>query len=61
MDRPAVAFRFGEEAEPAPRVVRDFGHVDAPLSRERVHLVDVVDVELDTPERSGCGVKPRRD
>ena len=56
VDRPAVAVGVGEETESPPRIVRHVRHVDALSPQERVHLVDVVDVELHTAKRPGYGV-----
>ena len=61
MDGPAATVGIGNEAEAPSRVVMKFGHVGPPPSQELMHLVDVVDVELNTPKRPPRGVHvPRR-
>src|SRR3954452_20966725 len=55
-DKPPLFVRVGEEAEATPGEVPDISHVDTSSPQERVYLIDVLDVELNTSERARRGV-----
>lgn len=52
---PTVAIGVGE-AETAPGVVVDLEHCSITITWEDVHLIDVLDVELDSFEGARLGV-----